>query len=42
LSPAQLCCPACGKAFAPFPGAEESAIIAVQVHAHLRRMQRRQ
>jgi transposase len=33
-------CPACGKAFAPFPGAEESTIIEVQVQAHLRRIQR--
>jgi len=40
LSPAQSCCPACGKAFAPFPGAEESTIIEVQVQAHLRRIQR--
>src|SRR5712692_7690061 len=41
LSPAQSCCPACGEAFAPFPGAEESTIIEVQVQAHLRRIQRR-
>ena len=41
LSPAQACCPACGKAFAPFPGTEESTIIEVQVQAHLRRIQRR-
>jgi transposase len=41
LHPAQLCCPACGEAFAPFPGAEASTIIAVQVQAHLRRIQRR-
>ncbi len=83
LSPAQLCCPACGEAFAPFPGTEDSTIneaspqqaagyqteghcrgdttvsppsslckvtseqaprnllIAVQVQAHLRRIQRR-
>jgi transposase len=41
LSPTQSCCPACGEAFAPFPGAEESTIIAVQVQAHLRRIQRR-
>src|SRR6266700_1218171 len=26
LSPAQLCCPACGEAFAPFPGTEDSTI----------------
>jgi len=41
LSPTQSCCPACGEAFAPLPGAEESTIIAVQVQAHLRRIQRR-
>ena len=41
LSPTQSCCPACGEAFAPFPGAEESTIIEVQVQAHLRRIQRR-
>ena len=41
LSPAQSCCPACGEAFAPFPGAEESTLIEVQVQAHLRRIQRR-
>ena len=41
LSPAQACCPACGEAFAPFPGTEESTIIEVQVQAHLRRIQRR-
>lgn len=41
LSPAQACCPTCGEAFAPFPGAEESTIIEVQVQAHLRRIQRR-
>ena len=41
LSPAQACCPACGEAFAPFPGTEESPISAVQVQAHLRRIQRR-
>jgi transposase len=41
LRPAQLCCPACGEAFAPFPGVEESTIIEVQVQAHLRRIQRR-
>src|SRR5713226_8849341 len=40
LSPAQSCCPACGEAFAPFPGAEESTIIEVQVQAHLRHIQR--
>ena len=41
LSPAQSCCPACGEAFAPFPGTEDSTIIEVQVQAHLRRIQRR-
>jgi len=41
LSPTQACCPACGEAFAPFPGVEESTIIEVQVQAHLRRIQRR-
>ena len=41
LSPAQACCPACGEAFAPFPGTEDSTIIEVQVQAHLRRIQRR-
>ena len=41
LSPAQACCPICGEAFAPFPGAEAPTIIAVQVQAHLRRIQRR-
>jgi transposase len=41
LSPAQSCCPACGEAFAPFPGVDESTIIEVEVQAHLRRIQRR-
>src|SRR4029453_4070690 len=41
LRPAQSCCPACGEAFAPFPGTEESTIIEVQGQAHLRRIQRR-
>jgi transposase len=41
LSPAQSGCPACGEAFAPFPGAEESTIIAVQVQPPRRRIQRR-
>src|SRR4029450_13909676 len=41
LSPVQSRCPACGEAFAPLPGAEESTIIEVQVQAHLRRIQRR-
>src|SRR5438132_1581276 len=34
-------CPACGAAFVPFPGSEESNLIEVQVQAHLRRIQRR-
>ena len=33
-------CPACGAAFVPFPGSEESNLIAVQVQAHIRRIQR--
>lgn len=33
-------CPACGEAFLPFPGTAESTIIAVQVQAHIRRIQR--
>ena len=33
-------CPVCGDAFRPFPGAEESSIIEVQVQAHMRRIQR--
>ena len=41
VSPAQACCPAWGAAFAPFPGAAASTIIAVQVQAPLRRIQRR-
>ena len=41
LRPEQACCPACGEAFAPLPGAEESTILEVQVHTHLRRIQRR-
>jgi transposase len=40
LSEAAKYCPACGEAFAPFPGAEESNIIEVQVQAHRRRIQR--
>lgn len=40
LSEAAKCCPACGEAFAPFPGAEESNIIEVQVQAHIRRIRR--
>lgn len=33
-------CPACGAAFVPFPGSEESNLIEVQVQAHIRRIQR--
>jgi hypothetical protein len=33
-------CPVCGDAFVPFHGPEESALIEVQVQAHLRRLQR--
>ena len=33
-------CPACGAAFVPFPGSEESHLIEVQVQAHIRRIQR--
>src|SRR6266446_7194979 len=40
LSEAAQHCPACGEAFMPFPGAEESPIIEVQIQAHLRRIQR--
>src|SRR5229473_345383 len=40
LSEAAQHCPACGEAFMPFPGAEESTIIEVQIHAHIRRIQR--
>src|SRR5262249_25986310 len=40
LSEAAKRCPTCGAAFAPFPGAEESTILEVQVQAHMRRIQR--
>ncbi len=40
LSEAAKHCPACGKAFAPFPGAESSDVIEIQVQAHIRRIQR--
>ena len=40
VSEAAQHCPACGEAFAPFPGAEESNIIEVQIQAHMRRIQR--
>jgi transposase len=33
-------CPACGAAFVPFPGSEESNLIEVQVQAYIRRIQR--
>jgi hypothetical protein len=32
---AAACCPSCGEAFAPFPGAEESRIIEIQVQARM-------
>src|SRR6266446_6983073 len=41
LSEAAKHCPACGKAFLPFPGTEESSIIEVQVQTHIRRIQRK-
>jgi transposase len=40
LSEAAKHCPPCGEAFAPFPGAEESTIVEVQVQAYIRRIQR--
>jgi transposase len=40
LSEAAQHCPACGEAFAPFPGPAASSIIEVQVQAHMRRIQR--
>lgn len=40
LSEAAKYCPACGEAFAPFPGAEESTLIEIEVQAHRRRIQR--
>ena len=40
VSEAAQHCPVCGEAFAPFPGAEESNIIEVQIQAHIRRIQR--
>jgi len=40
LSEAAQHCPACGKAFAPFPGAESSDVIEIQIQAHMRRIQR--
>ncbi len=40
LNEAAKHCPQCGEALSPFPGAEESDIIEVQVQAHIRRIQR--
>src|SRR2546422_929266 len=40
VSEAAKHCPACGAAFVPFPGREESNLIEVQVQAHMRRIQR--
>ena len=40
VSAAAKHCPPCGAALAPFPGVEACDIIAVQVQAHLRRIQR--
>lgn len=40
LDAAAACCPSCGEPFWPFPGAEESSIIEVQVQAHRRRIYR--
>lgn len=34
-------CPSCGEAFLPFPGAEASDIIEVEVQAHIRRIERK-
>jgi transposase len=41
LSEAAKHCPTCGEVFAPFPSAEESNLIEIQVQAHIRRIQRR-
>jgi transposase len=41
VSEAAKHCPACGKAFLPFPGTEESSIIEIQVQTHIRRIQRK-
>ena len=35
-------CPSCGNAFLPFPKTENSQIVEVQVHAHIRKIIRRQ
>ena len=40
LSEAAKHCPTCGEVFAPFPSAEESNLIEIQVQAHIRRIQR--
>ena len=40
VSEAAKHCLACGKAFASFPGAEASDMIAIRVQAHMRRIQR--
>lgn len=40
LSEAAACCPCCGEPFWPFPGAEESSIIEIEVQAHRRRLYR--
>jgi len=40
LSTTEKRCPSCGEAFRPFPGPEACTIIAVQVQAHVRRIQR--
>lgn len=41
LRAAEQHCPVCGAAFLPFPGAEESTLIEVQVQAHVRRIHRK-
>lgn len=40
VSPEAKHCPRCGEALQPFPGPEESTILEIQVHAHVRRIQR--
>ena len=40
LSTTEKRCPSCGEAFRPFPGPEACTIIAVQVQAHVRHIQR--
>lgn len=37
-----LCCPECGKAYAPFPKTEDSEIIEIHVAAHVRKIKREQ